>query len=307
MGRSRLLICMLCVPAILASPSANAQAAAQNPMPDWQKKAGGAMQFDVASVKLNKDNNPRRSTNFALDPSDFYENPGGLLRANDWRVEAYIGFAYKLAGNQADILERQLPEWALTERFDIEAHVDGAPTKDQMRLMMQALLKDRFKLALHFENREVPVLVMELTKPGKLGPNLRPSPAGSTCADPAPPDFAGVGCGGIGGGPSKIQGCRFLGARNIPMKLFVESIPELGPLDRPVLDRTGLTGNYDFRLDFLFQSNSQLPPGAGNSSPDCSAPSIITALKEQMGLKLTLGKGPIEQVVIDHIEHPTAN
>jgi uncharacterized protein (TIGR03435 family) len=284
----------------LLAAAAPLAAGAQAAMPDWQKKAGGAMQFDVASVKLNKDNNPPPFTNTSLGPSDRYEPVHGLFRAIDRPLDVYIGFAYKLPGNQADILERQLPEWARTERFDIEARVDGSPTKDQLRLMMQSLLKDRFKFALHFENREVPVLVMELAKPEKLGPELRPHSAGSSCdAESDSSDFPRA-CNGIVGVPPKIQGCNAMAARNIPIKLFVESIPELGPLDRPVLDRTGLTGTYDFRLDWLPQNN-------GPAISDNSGPSIIEAIREQMGLKLTPGKGMLEQVVIDHLEHPTAN
>ena len=328
MGRTRHLVCALCwvagpVLAVVVPLAVGASAAARGAMPNWQKRAGGAMEFDVASVRLNKGDNPQSYTNFPLGPGDVYEPVGGLFRATDRPLIVYIGFAYKVPGSQAQTLERQLPGWAISDRFDIEAHVDSSPTKDQMRLMMQALLKDRFKLAIHYENHDVPVLALEVAKLGKLGPELQPHPAESTCANQSPVDQAGhisapdggpesdsgdfpAVCGGIVGMPPKIQGCMAMGASNISMKLFADSIAELGQLGRPVEDRTGLTGMYDFRLDWMPQSTGPAPPGA--SPPlDNSAPSFIEALTEQMGLKLKSEKGLVEEIIVDQIDHPTAN
>lgn len=300
-----------------------AVALAQNTMPDWQRRAGAAMQFDVASVKENRDDNPPSYSNIPLGPGDVYRPTGGLFRANDRPLIVYIGFAYKLPGSQADLLARQLPEWATTERFDIEARAGGSPTKDQMRLMMQALLADRFHLAVHYEARELPVYVLEVAKPGKLGPELQPHPAGSSCTRPAPADEAGATsassngsqhdagnfpetCGGIVAMTPKFPGCMAMGARNIPIKLFADSIAELGQLDRPVEDQTGLAGTYDFRLDWMPRSNDAAPPDASLPLED-SGPSIFEALSKQMGLKLQAKKGLIEEFVVDHIDHPTAN
>jgi uncharacterized protein (TIGR03435 family) len=292
-------------------------------MPDWQKKAGGAMEFEVASVKENKGDNPRREANFPLGPGNVYQSVGELFRATDQPLIVYIGFAYDLQGNMADLLAKQLPGWATTDRFDIEAHAGGIPTKNQMRLMMQALLKDRFHFAYHFETREVPVFVLEAARPGKLGPELQPHPVGSACVNEYPIDRAGhlslpsnspgaasdefpAICGGISGMPPRIEGCMAMGARNIPMKLFADSIAELGDLGRPVLDRTGLTGTYDFRLDWMPQRTGAAAPGA-SAAVDDSGPSFIEAMKEQMGLKLEATKGQIEEFIVDRVEYPSAN
>jgi uncharacterized protein (TIGR03435 family) len=150
--------------------------------------------FDVASVKPNKSDAPPYS-NFPLNSGDFYTANGGLFSATNFPLVSYIFFAYKLQGNQGLPLVRQLPDWATTDRFDIQARADGNPTKDQMRLMMWSLLADRFKFALHRETREVPVLALVLGKPGgtpgKPGSQLQPHPADAPCqTSVAPPSAA---------------------------------------------------------------------------------------------------------------------
>ena len=101
----------------------------------------------------------------------------------------YITFAYKLwpTQQQGEALLAQLPKWAREESIVIEAKADGNPTKDQMRLMVQSLLADRFKLTLHFERRQTPVFALALAKPGRLGPKLRPHAEGPPCDAQVPP------------------------------------------------------------------------------------------------------------------------
>src|SRR6266849_9469917 len=131
---------------------------------DWQTAAGGRMAFDVASVKKNTTAPSRaRSSDFPLGPGEVYVPNGGRFRAMNYPLVAYIEFAYKIADGQEQLLLPQLPKWVTTDRFDIEASAQGNPSKDQMRLMMQSLLADRFKLAVHYETRQLPVysLLME--------------------------------------------------------------------------------------------------------------------------------------------------
>jgi len=123
----------------------------------------------VASVKPNRSDSPPAS-NFPLGPGDVYVRNGGLFSATGFPLIIYISFAYKMIGNQEQYLLRQLPDWAKVERFDIQARASGDPGKDQMRLMMRALLADRFQLRIRFERREVPVLAFTLAKAGKTGP-----------------------------------------------------------------------------------------------------------------------------------------
>ena len=100
------------------------------------------MEFDVASVKQNKSDGASIS-NFPLGPGAVYVPNGGLFSATGFPLATYIAFAYKLTGNDAQSLPSQLPGWATTDRFDIQARVQGNPSKDQMRLMMRSLLGDR--------------------------------------------------------------------------------------------------------------------------------------------------------------------
>ena len=130
-------------------------------VPDWQTTAGGKMAFEVASVKPTKTFRPSLfdiSTGNAVAPGGRFFGVFPLFM--------YITFAYKLqqTDEQRNAMLAALPKWANTDEFEIEARAAGNATKDQMRLMMQSLLADRFKLAVHFETREVPVLVLTTDK-----------------------------------------------------------------------------------------------------------------------------------------------
>ena len=143
-------------------------------VPDWQTAAGGKMSFEVASIRPTK---PGEFTppNFPISADDSYRPDGGVFTA-DFSVADYIGFAYKLwlSAEQRKTMLVNLPKWVSSDAYEIHAKAEGNPTKDQMRLMMQSLLAERFKLAVHFESQEVPVLAMTLIKPGKTGPKLTP-------------------------------------------------------------------------------------------------------------------------------------
>ena len=119
---------------------------AQPPSPPTTK-----MEFDVASVRENKSGLPPSGvmpkSNFPLGPGAMYSPNGGLFSASNQPLLVYIMFAYKMTDHEVQALSKQLPNWAATERFDIEAKTDNrAATKDDMRLMMQSLLAERFKL-----------------------------------------------------------------------------------------------------------------------------------------------------------------
>jgi hypothetical protein len=143
-------------------------------VPQWQTAAGGKMSFEVASIRLSK---PGTFTlpSFPLSRDDSYTPTAGLFRA-DFPLMVYVEFAYKLwlTREQRESILAHRPKWVATDNFEIHARASGNPTKDQMRLMMQSLLADRFKLAIHFETQQVPVLALVLVKPGVTGPKLRP-------------------------------------------------------------------------------------------------------------------------------------
>ncbi len=141
----------------------------------------GKLEFEVASVKPNKSDAPATANN-PLGPGNVYSPYGGLFQATNCPLYVYILFAYKIMGNQEQFLRTQMPAWVMTEHFDIQARAEGNPDKDQMRLMMRYLLADRFKLAIHYETRQVPVFALVQLKAGKTGPTLQPHPADSPCS-----------------------------------------------------------------------------------------------------------------------------
>ena len=142
----------------------------------------GKMAFDVASIKPSK--GAFVPLNYSLDPSDDDIATNGRLTADETLAE-YIEFAYKVWGNEAQSREfSHSAKWVNTDRYSIEAQATGNPTKDQMRLMMQTLLAERFQLTAHFETREVPVFELRLAKPGKPGPKLIPHADGPPCDKP---------------------------------------------------------------------------------------------------------------------------
>jgi uncharacterized protein (TIGR03435 family) len=282
---------------------------------------GQTLAFDVASIHQDKSGLPPAGnqpySNFPLGPGDVYIPNGGYFKATNLPLMQYILFAYKIQGNQFQYLLDSLPKWVTSDRFDIEARAEGKPTKDQMRQMMQALLADRFKLAIHTETRQLPVYAMVLAKPGVTGPQLRPHAADPPCStEPSktdltqkPPEAPGgfpMLCGGILGMPAKEAGQFRLGARNVSMKLIAEGVGSMGRLGRPVIDESGLTGTFDFSIEFKPDFGNPRPPGADFQADDPGT-RFLDALKEQFGLKLESKKGPVEVLVADHIEHPSDN
>jgi len=291
---------------------------AQSQGRDWQSVAGGRMAFDVASVRQNTTAPASaRSSGFPLGPGDVYVPNAGRFRAMNFPLVAYIEFAYKLTEDQDQFLLPQLPKWVTADRFDIQASVQGNPTKDQMRLMMQSLLADRFRLAVHYETRQIPVYALLLDIPGKLGPLLQqhaddspcvttpwvPSPPPTAPAQPLDNRFPGP-CGGILDMPPSVTGRVRVGARDVTMELIARSMPGTeDEVDRPVLDRTGLTGMFDFAVEFTPKLDGRSGTGP-NSRTDSTVPNFLQALKEQLGLKLEPQMGAMDVFVIDYVEQP---
>jgi bla regulator protein blaR1 len=237
--------------------------------------------------------------------------PGGRFNTFNTPVRLLITFAYQIQGYQLV----GGPDWLNNERFDIVAKMEGDPPAvipgtgaDHMMLATRTLLADRFKLKIHKETRELDIYALTMAKAGgRPGPKLVPAKGGCSPEELAarrgapPPSKGGpppVICG-IQQGPGRI---RF---GNYPLELFARSIS--ARVGRAVVDRTGLTGNWEFELEFQPEvpSGGQLPPGATPPPIDPDAPNFFTALQEQLGLKLDATKGPEEVWVIDSVEHPT--
>jgi bla regulator protein BlaR1 len=269
------------------------------------------MSFEVASIRPSE---PGKFTppNFALDASDGYDRaPGGLFKAG-FSLEMYIEFAYKLmlSRDERNAMLASQPKWVSSENFVIEARAAGNPTKDQMRLMMQSLLADRFHLQINFEKREMPVLALSLIKPGKTGPGLRPHSEGPPCdtpwspqANPAeritkvyPPTCNSFQAEELPGNTVLI------GSRDTTMNLIASLLSMIGHLDRTVVDQTGLVGRFDFRMQWTIGENTL------SSTDDApGGTNFMEALMEQLGLRIKSTRAVVDAPVIAHVELPTEN
>jgi len=245
--------------------------------------AAARPQFEVASVKRN--NSGGQGMRF--------DNRGGRYSAANASLKFLIQQAYKVQPFQII----GAPAWIDSERYDIEAKAEGAEW-NQMAPMLQSLIEERFKGAMHGETRDLPVYFLTVAKTGsklKAGPCLTREP--NTPAPPNQPQSAFCGYVGIGSGSVILTGQR------------IENLADFlsGILNRKVLDRTGLPGAFDVDLKWTpdISTPSVKQEAAAPSASD--GPSIFTAIEEQLGLKLESGKAPIDVLVIDHIDHASDN
>jgi bla regulator protein blaR1 len=313
-------ICLLgavsCLAVYLPAMFGQNPAAAASSVPDWQTKAGGQMAFDVASVK--PDAGPFRPPNFPLDTGDAFRPVGGHFNA-DFPLTTYITFAYKvgLTADQRQAMIAHLPGWVATDRFDIQAEAQGNPTKDQMRLMMQSLLAERFQLKVHFETQVLPVLAMTLAKPDKTGPKLRLHSEGVPCeATPAangPPVASPATATSVFPPVCDVymmdmspNGIAQAGSRNTTLDLLASALPGIGQLVRPVVDQTGLGGRFDFSIEFTPESHAASTPN-GDAPADVPVSTFLEAVREQLGLRLEATKAPLRILVVDYVDRPSQN
>ena len=242
--------------------------------------------FDVASIKVNRSG--AREINLGLPG-------GGRFTATNVPLRELIRVAYETP----DFLIADAPDWIRNERYDIVAKVEGAPDTSQLFLMVRSLLADRFKLRLHTEKREQQAYVLVKAKAdGSLGPRLRPATTDCVALRNAVQKGAPVPrsnrllCG-VQVRPDALV----LGGRTIDQ--IANALSQ--QLGRAVVNRTGLDGSFDADLDFA----PMPPPGATDPPPPSDAPSIFTAIQEQLGLKLDSTRAPVDVLVIDQVEHPT--
>jgi len=188
-----------------------------------------------------------------------------------------------------------LPNWIKDQRFDIEAKVDPADApklKDlnyhQRYAMLLPVLVDRFGLKFHHETRVMPVFDLVVAKGGEKLTESKPGPDGKA----------------KDGGWSEGNG--LMTATSTTIESLTACLTN--EVRHPVLDKTGLTGHYDFKLHWTPEDAPAAPGADGTSANgDTSAPDLFTALQEQLGLKLESRKEPMDVIVIDHIEKPSAN
>jgi uncharacterized protein (TIGR03435 family) len=259
--------------------------------------------FEAASVRPNRSGE---------QGSSIRRQPGGRLTATNMPLRALITFAYQLQPFQlvGD------PSWLRNENFDIVAKMEGDPAPvppgqgpDPLMLAMRTLLADRFKLTVHRETREMDIYALVVARSdGTLGPNLTRTTtdcqalmaANRGGPPPTPPGPNAPFLCGMRGTLGRLT------VNSMPMNLFANNLSQR--MQRVVVDRTGLTGGWDFELTFAPEAPAgPLPPGAELPPVDPNAPSLVTAIQEQLGLRLQSTKGPVEVLVVDAIERPTSD
>ena len=248
--------------------------------------------FEVASVKPGDPNANRASV--GTPPRRFFQQDMNLFSA--------LGLAFGMRPYQL----LPLPDFVQRERFSIDARMPEGAKQADLPLMLRALLVDRFKLRYHVDRKEEDGYVLTLARrDGRLGPKLRVSSV--DCAartearrqnQPIPALPAGAAECGIRNGPG------LLNFGGMPFSLLVTMLSN--QTGKPVVDQTGLSGNYDVELRFSLES-LRAPAATADGLPAVpdEAPSIFTAVQEQLGLKLESGKAPVDHLIIDHIERPT--
>jgi len=276
------------------APASPLRAQSQSQLQPTATTPSLVFEFEVATIKPNKSSSGSTRA---------HSTPDGYTIINA-SVQTLIQWAFGIQDYQ--ILAA--PEWFASERYDIDAKMDPAVAdalqkldpddrKRKRLLMLQALLIDRLKLTIHHETKELPIYSLVIAKNGLKLQETKP--------DPATPGVP-VGRGGPSvtteGGNGPITLTVLHCASGDLASVFV---PYVG---RTILDKTGLTAVYDFTLQFTPDDAPRAPvTGAGPLAADSTAPSIFTALQEQLGLKLESGKGAVDVIVIDHIERPSGN
>lgn len=269
--------------------------------------------FEAASIKPN--NSTSLGRRFGV--------PGDRFVATNETLWQLITVAYGAPG----VLPQPLasyqisggPKWIDSDRFDVEAKaagdvVRGTEGTRRKQLMLQTLLAQRFKLAVHHERKDMPVYALVLARRDRrLGPKLRRSELNTAAVrgnpnnPPIPlPTFGTPACDAAGGArcsPGLGIGGVFKGGAMTTTELTVYLSRWL---DRTVIDRTGLTGAFDVEFQFSSDGLPGAPTGPpGVERPPSDGPSIFTAVQEQLGLKLESTRSPVDILVIDHAEKPT--
>jgi len=264
--------------------------------------------FEVASIRVSP---PREGLPAGAVPApNLQGGPGskdpGQITYRDIGIGPLIMRAYGVRFDQISAP----PGWPSGQRVDIIAKVPVGATKEQFNVMLQNLLAERFKLQVHHESRILPVYVMTVAKNGlkikesskEPTPDLAPGTMIGKPDERGFPTFA-PGYSGIVGQPADGR-IRWAG-----QKAGMAQIANLFGLDHPVVDQTGLTGEYDFKVEI---ANAGRRPGAAAptaaADPADPAPDAFSAAENQLGLKLEQKKLPYDVLVIDHIEkEPTEN
>jgi uncharacterized protein (TIGR03435 family) len=265
----------------------------------------GAAAFEVASIKPNK-----------TDAQVKEAMPPGRYIATNITLRFMIQTAYEKSPMNMGLALFEFeggPDWIRSERFDVNAKASSNVPVQQIRLMLQNLLADRFHLRVHYETRQAPIYRLGLAnRGGTLGKQLRRSDA--DCAHEIGDPYRGIvpgetyACGYFGpSATTSLQSGRADQAfRGMTMADLARRVQQF--LGRPVIDGTGLTGYFDGTFEWTREIvMPPPPPGMPNPYTEQTLPSIFSVLPDQLGLKLESQRGPVQILVIDSADHPTPN
>lgn len=260
--------------------------------------------FEVASIKACRDEGGPGGGGRKGAGSDRQSSSPGRLQLPCFPVRFFVQLAYIFSdptphGEASNLRLEGGPGWIDSERYQIDAKPEGLVSKEIMNgPMLQSLLEERFHLKVHRETREVPLYALSVAKGGlKLAPS---DPGSCTPRDPGQASLPPPA-------PGQKPWCGQVRSRRNPHQITIDlpsgtlaqlSQSLLGGLDRPVIDRTGVSRTFDFHLEFA--------PEGTDVADDTGPPSIFAALGK-LGLRLESVKGPREFLVIDHVERPTEN
>jgi uncharacterized protein (TIGR03435 family) len=290
---------------VMSAPATRAESQSQS-------AAAAQYEYDVVSIKI-------------ID-LDQYPGPLGTGYAQDGLTANGVRMFW-LFRNAYGVTKPQIvgaPSWFDDVRFSIDARLDPATAAELQKLspdqlmsarqhMLRAILADRFGLKFHLETRDLPAYFLTIAKSGPKLQDAKPGDAGkSNLADingNRATDFVTIASGTdswlVGQAASMTTLTEFLSQWALSLS---------GASARPVVDKTGLTGRYDFAVKFSPETVLVAPTGADSAGsqsqlamPNSEGPNLFKALQDNLGLKLESGKGPVQVIVIDHVEKPSAN
>jgi uncharacterized protein (TIGR03435 family) len=255
-----------------------------------------ASRFEAASIKLNTTSTiPLSAAHLAILRAAGADNSRvGRFRMVGDLAAMPVSVLIQIAYNVNDLQLDGGPSWVRSDRYEVDARAEGSATFEQMRPMLQSLLADRFKLTLRRETRQLPVYDL---LPDRGGLKIMPMKEGSCLPPGQGIPFGPLNvCGGLRRQRAPEQ--HVLEAVGIPMTKLVELLSE--DVGRVVIDKTGRTDLYSFRLEFA-------PVELLVAPADSSVPPLFGALQEQLGLRLESTRAPVEVLVIESVERPTPN
>jgi len=261
------------------------------------KAANDEPRFEAVSIKRHEPGSPQ----------GYREYPNGRIVSQGQRTISLISRAYGLRGTRVI----GGPDWVRSDSYTVETTATGKPDDAQLKAMLRQMLSERYRLVAHTERRDMPTYVLTVARPGRLGPNLKPRIPPCERDTPVAPETISLPMPTPAGAapppmPCSVRsaGGRVLSAVGITMQRLAQAIDNYW-LNEPVVDRTGLAGEYDVLLTNVVNQWTDNPLKAEADDPDAAR--LPVALEDQLGLKLELLREPADVVVIDRIERPSEN